>query len=231
MLYVLGKGDAAISISSDPTKKQPLKHTIRKAGMVTHALAQVRPGGVIGLRGPFGIPWPVKEAVGRDVLLLAGGIGLAPLRSAMYTLLANRDKYGKIALFYGARTPADLLYIAELEKWRGRFDLQVYVTVDVAKRGWMGNVGVVTQMITKAAFNPLNAVAMICGPEIMMRFTVQELKMNEIESEKIFLSMERSMKCAVGFCGHCQYGPYFICKDGPVFRYDRVQSLLRKREV
>lgn len=231
MLYVFGKGDAAISISSDPTKEEPLKHTVRKAGIVTQALEKVRPGGVIGVRGPFGAPWPLTEAEGQDVLLLAGGIGLAPLRSVMYTLLANRDKYGKIALFYGARTPEDLLYISELEKWRGRFDLQVYVTVDVAERGWMGNVGVVTQMITKASFNPFNVVAMICGPEIMMRFTVQELKMNKIESEKIFLSMERNMKCAVGFCGHCQYGPHFICKDGPVFRYDRVRSLLGKREV
>lgn len=231
MLYVFGKGDAAISISSDPTKQQPFKHTVRKVGMVTQALSQLRPGDMLGLRGPFGTAWPITEAQEKDVLLVAGGIGLAPLRSVMYTLLANRDKYGKIALFYGARTPADLLYITELEKWRGRFDLQVYVTVDAAKRGWMGNVGVVTQLITKAAFNPANVVAMICGPEIMMRFTVHELRMNQIESEQIFLSMERNMKCAVGFCGHCQYGPYFVCKDGPVFRYDRVQSLLGKREV
>lgn len=231
MLYIFGKGDAAISISSDPTKEQPLRHTIRRAGVVTRALEQVKPGGVIGIRGPFGVPWPVKEAEGQDVLLVAGGIGLAPLRPAIYTLLANRGKYGKITLFYGARTPEDLLYVAELEQWRSRFDLQVCVSVDTAKRNWMGDVGVVTKLLSKASFEPLNAVALICGPEIMMRFTVQELKKNEIKSDKIFLSMERNMKCAVGFCGHCQYGPHFICKDGPVFRYDQVQSLLRKREV
>jgi NAD(P)H-flavin reductase len=231
MLYIFGKGDAAISISGDPTKEQPLRHTIRRAGVVTQALEQVKPGGVLGIRGPFGVPWPVKEAEGQDVLLVAGGIGLAPLRPAMYTLLANRDKYGRIALFYGARTPEDLLYLSELEQWRARFDLQICVSVDTAKRNWMGDVGVVTKLISKASFDPLNTVALICGPEIMMRFTIQELKKNEIKSGKIFLSMERNMKCAVGFCGHCQYGPHFICKDGPVFRYDQVQSLLGKREV
>ncbi len=231
MLYLFGKGEAAISISGDPTKEQPLQHTIRRAGVVTQALEQVKPGGVLGIRGPFGVPWPVKEAEGQDVLLVAGGIGLAPLRPAMYILLANRDKYGRIVLFYGARTPEDLLYFSELEQWRARFDLQVCVSVDTAKRNWMGDVGVVTKLISKASFDPFNSVALICGPEIMMRFTVQELKKNEIKASSIFMSMERNMKCAVGFCGHCQYGPHFICKDGPVFRYDQVQSLLGKREV
>ena len=231
MLYIFGKGEAAISISGDPTKEQPLRHTIRRAGVVTQALEKVKPGGVLGVRGPFGVPWPVKGAEGQDVLLIAGGIGLAPLRPAMYTLLASREKYGKISLFYGARTPEDLLYLSELEQWRGRFDLQVCVSVDTAKCNWMGEVGVVTKLISKASFDPLNTVALICGPEIMMRFTVQELKKNEIKASNIFLSMERNMKCAVGFCGHCQYGPHFICKDGPVFRYDQVQSLLGKREV
>lgn len=231
MLYIFGKGDAAISISGDPTKAQPLRHTIRRAGVVTQALEQIKPGGVLGIRGPFGVPWPVQEAEGQDVLLVAGGIGLAPLRPAMYTLLANRGKYRKIALFYGARTPEDLLYVSELEQWRSRLDLQVWVSVDAAKRNWMGDVGVVTKLIAKASFDPLNVVALICGPEIMMRFTIEELKKNEIKSDKIFLSMERNMKCAVGFCGHCQYGPHFICKNGPVFRYDQVQSLLGKREV
>ena len=231
MLYFFGKGDAAISISGDPTKQQPLRHTIRRAGVVTRALEKLKPGGVLGIRGPFGVPWPVKEAEGQDVLLVAGGIGLAPLRPAMYTLLANRDNYRKISLFYGARTPEDLLYVTELEQWRSRLDLQVWVSVDAATRNWMGDVGVVTKLIAKASFDPLNVVALICGPEIMMRFTIQELEKNEIKSDKIFLSMERNMKCAVGFCGHCQYGPHFICKDGPVFRYDQVQSLLGKREV
>lgn len=231
MLYIFGKGDAAISISGDPTKAQPLRHTIRRAGVVTRALEQIKPGEVLGIRGPFGAPWPVKEAEGQDVLLVAGGIGLAPLRPAMYTLLANRDNYRKIALFYGARTPEDLLYVAELEQWRSRLDLQVWVSVDAATRNWMGDVGVVTKLIARASFDPSNVVALICGPEIMMRFTIQELEKFQIESDKIFLSMERNMKCAVGFCGHCQYGPHFICKNGPVFRYDQVQSLLGKREV
>lgn len=231
MLYVFGKGDSAISISGDPEKKQPLRHTIRRAGVVTTALERLRRGDTIGVRGPFGAPWPVTEAQGKDVLLLAGGIGLAPLRPALYHLLAHRGQYGKIALLYGARAPEDLLYVSELEQWRGRFDLQVFVTVDTAKRGWMGEVGVVTKLIARASFDPENAVAMICGPEIMMRFSVLELQQNKMRPETIFLTMERNMKCAVGFCGHCQYGPHFICRDGPVFRCDRVQSLLGKREV
>lgn len=231
MLYSFGKGDAAISISGDPTKQQPLRHTIRRAGVVTQALEKLKPGGVLGIRGPFGVSWPVKKAEGQDVLLVAGGIGLAPLRPAMYTLLANRGNYRKIALFYGARTPEDILYVTELEKWRSRLDLQVWVSVDAATRDWKGDVGVVTKLIAKASFDPLNVVALICGPEIMMRFTIQELEKIQIKPDKIFLSMERNMKCAVGFCGHCQYGPHFICKDGPVFRYDQVQSLLGEREV
>ncbi|MFQ5450433.1 MAG: FAD/NAD(P)-binding protein [Nitrospinaceae bacterium] len=231
MIYLFGVGEVPISISGDPTGGGSLRHTVRAAGWVTRAMRGLKTGDVVGVRGPFGTPWPVHESEGRDVLLIAGGLGLAPLRPALYHLLARREKYGNIVLLYGARTPDDILFLRELEKWRGRFDLQVYVTVDTARRSWRGNVGVVTRLIPRVSFDPFNTVAMICGPEIMMRFTILELKKYELGPENIFISMERNMKCAVGFCGHCQYGPHFICKDGPVFRYDRLRPFLGKREV
>jgi NAD(P)H-flavin reductase len=186
---------------------------------------------VIGVRGPFGSHWPIELAQGKDVVIVAGGIGLAPLRSAMYQITAQREQYGKVALLYGARTPADILYRRELERWRGHFDLEVYVTVDHASSAWSGSVGVVTKLIPRATFDPDNTVAFICGPEVMMRFTVKELEKEGVAADHMYISMERNMKCAVGFCGHCQYGPHFVCKDGPVFQYSRVQSLFTKREI
>jgi NAD(P)H-flavin reductase len=173
----------------------------------------------------------VAEAEGNDVVIVAGGIGLAPLRPALYSLLARREKYGRVVLLYGARTPTDILYRRELEQWRARFDLEVYATVDRAMSGWRGNVGVVTALVPRAPFDALNTVAMVCGPEVMMRFTVLELQKRGVAADSIFLSLERNMKCAVGFCGHCQLGPVFVCKDGPVFRYDRVKDWLARWEV
>lgn len=231
MLYVFGVGEVPISISGDPTKPQTLVHTVRSVGTVTETICKLKPGDVLGVRGPFGSHWPVEEAAGSDVVIVAGGIGLAPLRPALYYLLANREKYGRIVLLYGARTRQDLLYTSELEKWRGKFDLEVGVTVDTATAGWLGNVGVVTTLIPRAQFDPAQAVAMVCGPEVMIRFTMRELEGRGISPDNIFISLERNMKCAIGFCGHCQFGPSFVCKDGPVFRYDQVQALFAKREI
>jgi NAD(P)H-flavin reductase len=231
MLYVFGVGEVPISISGDPALLQTLVHTIRAVGTVTRALSQLKRGDVVGVRGPFGSYWPVEEARGNDVVIVAGGIGLAPLRPVLFHLLAHRNSYGRIILLYGARTPQDLLYASELEHWRGRFDLEVEVTVDHAMDAWRGHVGVVTTFIAKAPFDPFSTVAMICGPEVMMRFTVLELQKRGVQAENIFVSMERNMKCAIGFCGHCQFGPTFICKDGPVFRYDRIQPWFGKREI
>jgi NAD(P)H-flavin reductase len=231
MLYVFGVGEVPISISGNPTKPMPLVHTTRAVGNVTKAMRQLKVGEVIGVRGPFGTHWPVEEAVGNDVVVVAGGIGLAPLRPALYKILSQREKYGKVVLLYGARTPADILYRRELENWRSRFDLEVYVTVDRATSAWRGNVGVVTTLIPKAPFDPRQAVAMVCGPEVMMRFTVLDLQKRGVAADHIFLSMERNMKCGIGLCGHCQFGPAFICKDGPVFRYDRIKDLFTKREI
>ncbi len=231
MLYVFGVGEVPISISGDPAKRKPLVHTTRAVGTVTKAMRELKPGDVIGVRGPFGSHWPIERAQGKDVVIVAGGIGLAPLRSALYQITAQREQYGKVALLYGARTPADILYRRELEHWRGRFDLEVYVTVDQATGTWRGSVGVVTKLIPRASFDRENTMVLVCGPEVMMRFTVAELEKRGVAAERIYISMERNMKCAVGFCGHCQYGPHFVCKDGPVFQYSRVQSLFTKREI
>jgi len=231
MLYMFGLGEVPISISGDPTKPQTLVHTVRSVGAVTQVLRRLKRGDVLGVRGPFGSHWPVEEAAGSDVVIVAGGIGLAPLRPVLYYLLSNREKYGRIVLVYGARTLQDMLYKVELEKWRGQFDLEVEVTVDTAAASYRGNVGVVTTLIPRVQFDPLHTVAMVCGPEVMMRFTLRELEARDVGPESIFISMERNMKCAIGACGHCQFGPTFVCKDGPVFRYDRIQAFFAKREV
>ncbi|HEY7181586.1 MAG TPA: FAD/NAD(P)-binding protein [Blastocatellia bacterium] len=233
MLYVFGAGEVPISMSGDPLKSGVMTHTVRAVGVVTKAMSKLKRGDEIGMRGPFGASWPVEEAAGKDVVIIAGGIGLAPLRPVIYHVLAQREKYGRVALLYGTRTPGDMLYQRELEKWRGRFDLQVEATVDnvPAWQSWRGHVGVVTSLIRGADFDPAQTVAMICGPEVMMRFTAIELRKRGVGEENIFISMERNMKCAVGFCGHCMFGPTFICKDGAVFRFDRVGPWLSKREI
>jgi NAD(P)H-flavin reductase len=231
MLYVFGVGEIPISVSGDPSRPHELIHTTRAVGTVTRAMGHLRPGDMLGVRGPFGSTWPLAAAEGKDVVVVAGGIGLAPLRPAIYQLLAEREKYEKIVLLYGARTQEDMLYRQELAEWRARFDMNVFVTVDRATGNWRGNVGVVTALIPHAPFDRRNAVALVCGPEVMMRFTVQALQKRGVSSDRIYLSMERNMKCATGFCGHCQFGPYFICKDGPVFRFDQIQHFFGTWEV
>lgn len=232
MLYVFGKGEVPISISGDPSDRNTLVHTTRVVGVVTDAIGKLRRGDTIGVRGPFGSHWPFERAEGRDVLIVAGGIGLAPLRPLIYLILSRRNRYRKVSLLYGARTPADILYERELRKWRSKFDVEVHVTVDRAGLGWHGSIGVVTEQLVRVAdLAPQTTTAMLCGPEIMMRFTVAALASRGISGEDTYISMERNMKCAVGFCGHCQYGPDFICKDGPVFRYSRVERLFAKREI
>ena len=231
MLYVFGVGEVPISISGDPSIPIMLKHTTRSVGIVTKAILKLRSGDVMGVRGPFGSLWPVNEAVGNNVVIVAGGIGLAPLRPVLYSFISQRDKYGKIILLYGARTPEDLLYKKELEQWRSRFDLEVKVVVDSATGNWSGNVGVVTTLIPKMQLDPLHTMAMICGPEVMMRYTLKELQNCGVINENIYVSMERNMKCGICLCGHCQLGPKFVCKDGPVFCYEHIKELFGKREI
>ncbi len=231
MLYVFGVGEIPISISGDPGQPQRLIHTTRAVGTVTKAMSRLGKGDLIGVRGPFGTSWPLAEAEGKDVVVVTGGIGLAPLRPAIYQLLAHREKYARIVLLYGARTQEDMVFRRELERWSARLDVEVFATVDRATSGWRGNVGVVTTLIPHAPFDPDDAIALVCGPEVMMRYTVAALEKRGLEHEQIYISMERNMKCAVGFCGHCQFGPQFICKDGPVFRFDQVRAIFGKWEV
>lgn len=229
MLYAFGVGEVPLSFSGDP--EGPLVHTVRSVGPVTGAVCSSRPGAVVGVRGPFGNAWPLQEAVGADIVVVAGGIGLAPLRPALYHVLRRRGEYGQVVLLYGSRTPSDLLYRAELERWRGRFDLEVGVTVDAAVGDWRGRVGVVPRLIAGASFDPASAVALVVGPEIMMRFTVEALRQRGMPADRIYLSLERNMRCGLGHCGHCQLGPTLVCRDGPVYRYDQVEALLAVREL
>jgi NAD(P)H-flavin reductase len=231
MLTVFGVGEVPVGLSGDPAKPQRLVHTIRPVGPVSTALVGLGLGDALGLRGPFGASWPMAKAAGRDVVIVAGGLGLAPLRPTLYRLLAERARYGKLLLLYGARGPHDILFHRELESWRRRLDIDIEVTVDHAVSDWRGHVGVVTMLISRAVFDPLQAIALVCGPEVMMRFTIAALRDAGLRDESIYLSMERNMKCAVGFCGHCQFGPALVCRDGPVFRYDRLRGMLDLKEI
>jgi NAD(P)H-flavin reductase len=231
MLYVFGVGEVPISMSGNCTDEARFVHTIRDVGAVSGAIARLEPGAMIGVRGPFGTSWPVTAAEGSDIVIIAGGLGIAPLRPAIYDILANRRHYGRVVILVGSRNPKDLLYRLELEEWRRRLDIDIEVTVDHADADWRGNVGVVPGLIPRAAFDPEETVALVCGPEVMMRFTVSALRDAGVTSERIYLSMERNMKCAIGLCGHCQFGPAFICKDGPVMRYDRIADFFAVREL
>lgn len=231
MLWVFGVGELPISISGNPAQSDRLVYTVRSVGQATHALVSQRVGSGVGVRGPFGNGWPLDAAKGRDVIIVAGGIGLAPLRPLIYEVLGNRQDYGRLVVLYGARSPRELLYRKELASWTRQHETQVLVAVDYGGLGWRGHVGVVTTLFKYARLKPSRSIAMVCGPEIMMRFVTRELQNQGLAQEDIYLSMERNMKCGVGFCGHCQYGPHFICKDGPVFRYERIRKLLDQYEL
>ena len=210
MLTALGIGEVPISVSglgdSGGGRARLLQHTLRAVGAVTRALCAAQPGGLIGVRGPFGTGWDVASAADRDIVVVAGGIGLAPLRPVVLTALADRSRYGRIVLLAGARTPGDLLYTDELERWR-RDGVEVAVTVDQADSSWSGEVGLVTALIKPAGLAPGNSVAFICGPDIMMRVTADALAALGIPAGRIRVSLERNMRCGAAWCGHCQLGP------------------------
>jgi anaerobic sulfite reductase subunit B len=227
MLYAFGVGEVPISSSGEPGG--PLVHTVRAVGAVTEALCRSTTGAVVGVRGPFGNAWPIEAAAGGDAVVVAGGIGLAPLRSVLYHLRDRRQDYGRAVLLYGSRTPADLVYSGELGTWGESIDVDI--TVDAAADGWHGKVGVVPKLIASARFDSMSAHAFVCGPEIMMRFAAEALLERGMSPDRIHLSMERDMKCGVGHCGHCQLGPTLICRDGPVYSYAEIAPLMSVRQL
>jgi NAD(P)H-flavin reductase len=226
MLYLPGAGEIAISLSAGAEHKGTWDHTIRVAGNATRTLARLGLGGSLGLRGPYGTSWPLDEYADADVVFVAGGIGLAPLRPAIHERLAAKNGGGRTTLLYGARTADMLLYGHEYREWlEAGLDLQT--TVDRAAPDWKGNVGVVPLLLDRLTpCVPSNTVLLMCGPEVMMRYTVRSALHRGIPPDRIWVSLERNMQCAVGFCGHCQLGPAFVCKDGPVFRWDQIEPYL-----
>jgi len=230
MLYAFGVGEVPISVASSGREKQ-LMHTVRSVGRVTSLLAALESGSSIGLRGPFGKGWPLSEAKGRQLLVIAGGLGLPPLRPVIAEAIAEPDRFDGMKVIYGARTPADLIYTYEYPRWREADGCDLLLTVDRGGGDWKGNVGVVTTLFPKAGIDPKSAVAFICGPELMLKFSILELTKMGIPEERIFVSLERNMSCATGTCGHCQLGPLFICRDGPVFSYPRVKGLFPREGV
>jgi NAD(P)H-flavin reductase len=231
MLYAFGAGEVPISISGDCADPTKIVHTIRNVGLATAALTRLEEGATIGLRGPFGTTWPLASANGRDVLVVGGGLGIVPLRALLYELARDRGRYRRIQVVYGARTPEDILFGAELARWHEESDLHVEVTVDMAEHDWKGHVGTVSPLVERADFEPANTSAFVCGPEVMMRIVVDDLVRRGVPPRHAHLSMERNMKCAVGLCGHCQWGTDFICREGPVTDWERAAPRLAIRQL
>ena len=231
MLQVFGVGEVPISISGDPRGAGPLQHTIRDVGSVSHALAAAAPGQLLGVRGPYGTGWDVADGKGGDVVLVAGGIGLAPLRPALLEICAEREDYARVSLLYGARTPSDVLFGEDLRSWAEDHRITVEVIVDRGEAGWTGRIGLVTQLIGKVAFGADRRLALVCGPEVMMRHSAVALVARGVDSSRIRLSMERNMKCGIGLCGHCQLRELFLCQDGPVLPFDRLEPLITRAEL
>jgi NAD(P)H-flavin reductase len=234
MLYLFGVGESAISICSDPGTPRRLGHTIRSVGRVTNLVPALKPGAQVGVRGPFGRPWPMGAAAGRDLAIVAGGLGMAPLRPAVYAAMRNRADFGRVILMVGARAPEHMLFRQELDAWshwmRGH-GIEVLLTVDVADDAWPYGDGVVTTLFERAKLDPARTTAFVCGPEIMMTFAVRGLAGLSIPPERIYLSLERNMQCGERLCGHCQLGPKFVCFDGPVFAYPEIADLMEVPEL
>lgn len=231
MIYAFGVGEVPVSIAGNPHMSHYLVHTVRAVGAVTNAIVALEPGDTVGMRGPFGSSWPVVSASGRDLVVVAGGIGLAPLRPAILEGLHRGEDLRSLSLLYGARSPTDLLYREDLLGWISTDGIQVEVTVDRAPSDWWGDVGLVTDLLSRVPFEPSSAVAFVCGPEVMMRVVARELRDRGVPADDIWISVERNMKCAVGFCGHCQYGGDFLCRTGPVGTYDRFAARLKVSDI
>lgn len=232
MLYVPGCGEVAISMSGPATDNgHRIVHTIRSVGRVTQAIEQLGVGEVIGVRGPMGTPWPIESLDGKDVVVVTGGLGMAPLRPVIYSLMADPERYGRRTLLYGARSPDLILYAEEIDSWQ-RSGIEVHLTVDRADDDWHGHVGTVPLLIDRlAGVEPARTAMLVCGPEVMMHFSAKSGLARGLPRESIWLSMERNMQCAFGMCGHCQWGSHFVCRNGPVLRYDTAEPFLKVRDL
>jgi sulfhydrogenase subunit gamma (sulfur reductase) len=231
MVYLFGVGEVAISIVSDPDEPEVLDHTIRTVGRVTNAIADLQPGETLGIRGPFGEGWPLEEAKGRNVVIVTGGLGCAPVVGAIEYIFRRRAQYGSIKILHGVKTPHDLLYRERFDRWRRAPDTEVLLTSDQPDKTWRYHVGVVTELFEHVTNDPAKSIVLMCGPEIMMRLGAPILLRQGIPATAMYVSLERHMECGIGLCGHCQMGPYFLCKDGPVMRYDRVVQWLGRTGV
>ncbi|MBP1821004.1 FAD/NAD(P)-binding protein [Mycobacterium sp. OAE908] len=232
MMYAFGIGEVAISVSGVPSDSDStITHTIRSVGAVSRALHDAEPGTVIGMRGPFGTNWGLREAVGRDLVIVAGGVGLAPLRPVVLGAFAARDSYGSVTLIAGARSRDDFLFSEELAEWARDTSIAVHMTVDVPVQGWPGEVGFVTEPLRRLPLRPANTTALLCGPEPMMQNGAIELLRKGMAASDIRVSLERNMQCGIGWCGHCQLGPLLLCRDGPVVGYDAAEPLLAVKEL
>jgi len=226
MVYLFGVGEVAISIVSDPDEPELLDHTIRAVGRITKAIADLQTSDVLGIRGPFGQGWPLEEARGRNVVIVTGGLGCAPVVGAIEYIFRRREQYGSIKILHGVKTPHDLLYRERFDSWRRFPDTEVLLTSDQPDKSWSYHVGVVTELFELVSMEPSKSIVLMCGPEIMMRLGVPILIRRGVPATAVYVSLERHMECGIGLCGHCQMGPYFVCKDGPVMRYDRVAQWL-----
>jgi sulfite reductase subunit B len=222
---LFGIGEAPISISSSPTQKGSFELAVRAVGNVTKAMHSLNRGAIVGIRGPFGQGFPLEEMKGKDLLIVAGGIGLVPLRSLIHYVLDHRSQFGRLLVLFGARTPAEQLFLDELAAWRHRQDMEYWETVDRSDGQWKGNVGVITTLFPKITVDPQKTVAVIVGPPVMYRFVLLETQVKGIPDDRVILSLERRMKCGVGKCGHCQMNHVYVCQEGPVFNYSKIKDL------
>ena len=221
-----GIGEAPFTPSSNHDRTETLDFTIMSAGRVTKLLHQARPGDVIGLRGPYGVAYPLEKFKGKEVFIVGGGVGLAPLRALLYALFNDVNDYKKITVKYGARTSADIVYKGEIDSWKSHGKhVDIEISCDVGDPAWKGNVGLVTTILKDVNMDMASAVTIVCGPPIMMKFATFKLLDLGFKEQNVFLSMEKNMSCGIGKCGHCRIGPYYACKDGPVFTYDRIKDL------
>ena len=228
MLYAVGVGEVAISIVSDPDEPEYLDHTIRIVGRTTKIIGRMNVGDSLGIRGPFGQGWPMEESKGNDVVVITGGLGCAPVVGAIEYIFRRRSQYGTIKILHGVKAPPDLLYRERFDTWRNQPNTEVYLTSDEPGKTWHDHIGVVTELFDRIEIDPSRTLVMMCGPEIMMRVSMNILIHRGLRPDHMYVSLERHMECGIGLCGHCQLGPFFLCKDGPVMRLDRVMPFLGK---